>query len=69
LQTQSVRMNLRPGRLARFFACHSRSWGFLDFGRRRDSSQRRVIHHGRDGEDAAKALAQLLSGMVCAAWA
>ena len=31
LQTHSVRMNLRPGSLFRFFVCHSRSCGFLDF--------------------------------------
>src|SRR5262249_6680925 len=31
LQTQSVRMNLRPGNLPRFLVCHSRSCGFLDF--------------------------------------
>src|SRR5262245_55882468 len=31
LQTHSVRMNLRPGSLARFLVCHSRSCGFLDF--------------------------------------
>src|SRR5262249_31595055 len=31
LQTQSVRMNLRPGNLPRFLVCHSRSCRFLDF--------------------------------------
>src|SRR6478672_4034104 len=31
LQTQSVRMNLRPGNLPRFLVCHSRSCGFFDF--------------------------------------
>jgi hypothetical protein len=30
-QTQSVRMNLRPGSLPRFLVCHFRSCGFLDF--------------------------------------
>jgi hypothetical protein len=31
LQTHSVRMNLRPGNLARFLVCHARNCGFLDF--------------------------------------
>src|SRR6476660_3771574 len=30
-QTQSVRINLRPGSRPRFLVCHSRSCGFLDF--------------------------------------
>jgi hypothetical protein len=53
-------MNLRPGSLPRFLVCHSRSCGFLDFGPTMGfhDGVAEVIHHRRDGEDAAQPLAQ-----------
>src|SRR4029078_12872400 len=61
LQTQSVRMNLRPGSLPRFLVCHSASRGFLDFcptmGVLHDGIAE-GIDHRRDGEDASQPLVQ-----------
>jgi hypothetical protein len=61
LQTHSVRKNLRPGSLLRFFSVpfpQLRVLGFLTDHGVFDDGVAEVIHHCGDGEDAAQPIVQ-----------